>query len=81
MSRFCKISFTNWRQLSSAVGQEELKMMLNSEQDSLNAIISIHAGAGGTEAQDWAEMLLRMYLRWTEKKGFITKIIDRSSGR
>lgn len=67
-------------QLSSAVGQEELKVMLNSEQDSLNAIISIHAGAGGTEAQDWAEMLLRMYLRWTEKKGFITKIIDSLPG-
>ena len=66
--------------LSSAVGQEELKMMLNNEQDSLNAIISIHAGAGGTEAQDWAEMLLRMYLRWTEKKGFITKIIDSLPG-
>ena len=66
--------------LSSAVGQEELKMMLNNEQDSLNAIISIHAGAGGTEAQDWAEMLLRMYLRWTEKKGFVTKIIDSLSG-
>jgi len=66
--------------LISAVGQEELKMMLNNEQDSLNAIISIHAGAGGTEAQDWAEMLLRMYLRWTEKKGFVTKIIDSLPG-
>ena len=67
-------------QLNSTVGQEELKMMLNNEQDSLSAIISIHAGAGGTEAQDWAEMLLRMYLRWTEKKGFITKIIDTLPG-
>jgi peptide chain release factor 2 len=66
--------------LSSAVGQEELKMMLSSEQDSMNAIFSIHAGAGGTEAQDWAEMLLRMYLRWTEKKGFVTKIIDSLPG-
>jgi peptide chain release factor 2 len=42
----------------------------------MNAIVSIHAGAGGTEAQDWAEMLLRMYLRWAEKRGFTTKIID-----
>jgi len=67
-------------QLSSAVNQEELKMMLNSEQDSMNAIVSIHAGAGGTEAQDWAEMLLRMYLRWAEKKKFITKIIDSLAG-
>ena len=63
-------------QLNSAVCQEEIKMMLASEQDPMNAIVSIHAGAGGTEAQDWAEMLLRMYLRWAEKKGFTTKIID-----
>ncbi len=63
-------------QLASAVCQEELKMMLSSEQDPMNAIVSIHAGAGGTEAQDWAEMLLRMYLRWAEKRGFTTKIID-----
>jgi peptide chain release factor 2 len=67
-------------QLDSSVGQEELKMMLSSEQDSMNAIFSIHAGAGGTEAQDWVEMLLRMYLRWTEKKGFVTKIIDSLPG-
>jgi peptide chain release factor 2 len=63
-------------QLSFSVNQEELKMMLSSEQDSMNAIVSIHAGAGGTEAQDWTEMLLRMYLRWAEKKKFISKIID-----
>jgi peptide chain release factor 2 len=67
-------------QLNLAVSREELKMMLNSEQDSMNAIISIHAGAGGTEAQDWTEMLLRMYLRWAEKRKFITKIIDFLSG-
>ena len=62
--------------LSSAVKLEELKMMLSSEQDPMNAIMSIHAGAGGTEAQDWAEMLLRMYLRWAEKRNFKTSIID-----
>jgi peptide chain release factor 2 len=62
--------------LSSAVKLEELKMMLASEQDPMNAIMSIHAGAGGTEAQDWAEMLLRMYLRWAEKRNFKTSIID-----
>ena len=67
-------------QLNLAVNQEELKMMLNSDQDSMNAIVSIHAGAGGTEVQDWAEMLLRMYLRWAEKKKFITKIIDSLAG-
>src|SRR4030066_1844626 len=62
--------------LKAAVFQEELKMMLSSEQDPMDAIVSIHAGAGGTEAQDWVEMLLRMYLRWAEKKGFTAKIID-----
>jgi len=51
-------------------------MMLSSEQDPMNAIMSIHAGAGGTEAQDWVEMLLRMYLRWAEKRDFKTNIID-----
>ncbi|MCX5843958.1 MAG: peptide chain release factor 2, partial [Deltaproteobacteria bacterium] len=59
---------------------EELKLMLGSEQDLMNAIMTIHAGAGGTEAQDWAEMLLRMYLRWTERKGFSTTIIDYQPG-
>jgi len=63
-------------QLSSDVKLEELKMLLSSEQDPMNAIMSIHAGAGGTEAQDWAEMILRMYLRWAEKRNFKTNIID-----
>ncbi len=62
--------------LSGEVREEELKMMLSSEQDPMNAIMSIHAGAGGTEAQDWVEMLLRMYLRWAEKRNFKTAIID-----
>jgi peptide chain release factor 2 len=66
--------------LQSSVRTEELKLMLGSEQDSMNAIMTIHAGAGGTEAQDWAEMLLRMYLRWTERKGFSTTIIDYQPG-
>ncbi|MBN1474424.1 MAG: peptide chain release factor 2 [Syntrophaceae bacterium] len=67
-------------ELEAEVGQEELKMMLSSEQDPMDAIISIHAGAGGTEAQDWVEMLLRMYLRWAEKKKFVTKVIDLQPG-
>jgi len=54
--------------------------MLSSEQDPMNAIISIHAGAGGTEAQDWVEMLLRMYLRWAEKRNYKTNIIDHLPG-
>ena len=66
--------------LQSSVRTEELKLMFGSEQDSMNAIMTIHAGAGGTEAQDWAEMLLRMYLRWSERKGFSTTIIDYQPG-
>lgn len=54
----------------------EVKRMLGEENDFNNAIISIHAGAGGTEAQDWAEILMRMYLRWAESKGFTTELID-----
>ncbi|HYA13579.1 MAG TPA: peptide chain release factor 2 [Syntrophales bacterium] len=66
--------------LQSSVRSEELKLMLGSEQDPMDAIMTIHAGAGGTEAQDWAEMLLRMYLRWAERKGFVTSIIDYQPG-
>ena len=62
--------------INTALREDELKMMLGSEQDHMNAILSIHAGAGGTEAQDWAEMLLRMYLRWAERRGFEATIID-----
>jgi peptide chain release factor 2 len=54
----------------------EFKRMLGGENDPNNAIVSIHSGAGGTEAQDWADMLLRMYLRWAERKRFHTEIID-----
>ena len=66
--------------LHKSLRDVELKRMLSSEQDPLNAILSIHAGAGGTEAQDWAEMLLRMYLRWAERRGFKTTIIDYQPG-
>ena len=57
-----------------------LEVMLDGENDPNNAIVSINAGAGGTEAQDWAEMLLRMYLRWTERKGFGAEVIDLQPG-
>jgi len=58
----------------------ETKTLLGDEYDKNNVIISVHAGAGGVDAQDWAEMLLRMYLRFAELKGFKTKIIDQSKG-
>jgi peptide chain release factor 2 len=60
--------------------EAELQTLLFEEDDSRNAILSIHPGAGGTESQDWAQILLRMYLRWAESKGFKTKIIDSLPG-
>ncbi len=68
------------QRLAGDVRNDELKMMLKSEEDAMNAIVSIHAGAGGTESQDWTEMLLRMYLRWAENRGFRTEIIDYQAG-
>ncbi len=58
----------------------EIKKMLGGEHDRKNAIVTIHPGAGGTESQDWAEMLLRMYLRWTERRGFKRDVIDLQPG-
>lgn len=58
----------------------ELKLLLGGEEDQLNAIVTIHAGAGGTEAQDWTEILLRMYLRYAERHGFKSETIDLQPG-
>lgn len=58
----------------------EIQSLLSEEMDKNNAILTIHPGAGGTESQDWAQMLLRMYLRWAEKHNFITKIIEHQIG-
>jgi len=58
----------------------ETAMLLSGENDARDAIVTIHPGAGGTESQDWAEMLLRMYLRWAEREGFQTVITDRLEG-
>ncbi|HZT32502.1 MAG TPA: peptide chain release factor 2 [Bryobacteraceae bacterium] len=58
----------------------ETAMLLSGENDARSAIVTIHPGAGGTESQDWAEMLLRMYLRWAEREGFSTVITDRLEG-
>jgi peptide chain release factor 2 len=66
--------------LDRNVSKLTLDMMLDGENDRNNAIVSINAGAGGTEAQDWAEMLFRMYLRWVERKGFKQEIIDFQHG-
>src|SRR5246127_5038343 len=58
----------------------ETRTMLSGETDALNAIVTVHPGAGGTESQDWAEMLMRMYLRWAEREGFKTEINDYQDG-
>ena len=58
----------------------EIQMMLSGKQDSNNAIVTIHPGAGGTESQDWASMLYRMYLRWAERHGFKVEVLDYQAG-
>jgi peptide chain release factor 2 len=58
----------------------ELQRLLGGEHDAANAIVSINAGAGGTDACDWAEMLLRMYLRWAERRGYACEVVDRQEG-
>ena len=71
------------RELNSAdeyVSQLETETLLSGESDRLNAILTIKSGAGGTESQDWAEMLLRMYLRWCERKGLRASVIDSQPG-
>lgn len=60
--------------------QMELRLMLTGEFDANNAILSIHSGAGGIDAQDWAGMLMRMYLRWCDQRGYQTEIVDLTSG-
>jgi len=67
-------------QLSSQLDELELELAFSGPYDSRNAILSIHAGAGGTESQDWANMLLRMYMRWAERKGYKAEILDISPG-
>src|SRR5207247_6836549 len=68
------------RQPRSGGPAGEIKKMLGGEHDRKNAIVTIHPGAGGTESQDWAEMLLRMYLRWMERRGFKREMMDFQPG-
>jgi peptide chain release factor 2 len=66
--------------IEQRLGKAELQRMLSGPADHANAIVSIHPGSGGTEAKDWGQMLLRMYLRWCERRGFKTEIIDHQPG-
>ena len=66
--------------IASRLNELEFQMTLSGEYDARDAIVAIHAGAGGTESQDWAQMLLRMYLRWAERRGYKAEILDISPG-
>jgi peptide chain release factor 2 len=67
-------------ELAARIRKAELERMLSGPADKANAIPSIHPGAGGTDAKDWAQMLMRMYLRWAEKRGFKTEVLDFQEG-
>lgn len=71
---------TDLRQIEASVESLEFRRMFAGEMDDHNAFVDIQAGSGGTEAQDWAEMLLRMYLRWGESRGFSTELLEVSAG-
>ena len=68
------------KELTARLDDLEFQLAFRDEYDQRNAILSVHSGAGGTESQDWAEMLLRMYLRWAERRGFEATILDLSRG-
>ncbi len=67
-------------ELSTTLDNLEFLLMLSGEYDDHDAILALHAGAGGVDSQDWAQMLMRMYLRWSERRGFKTEILDVSMG-
>lgn len=66
--------------LAADLANHELELAFSGEYDSRNAMLSLHAGAGGTESQDWADMLLRMYLRWAERRGYEAEVLDITRG-
>jgi len=72
--------FEDAESLQEHIKALEVQMMLSGEHDGNNAIVSIHPGAGGTESQDWASMLYRMYLRWAERHGFKVEVLDYQPG-
>tara|TARA_B100000965_G_scaffold392494_1_gene402108 strand:- start:900 stop:1805 length:906 start_codon:yes stop_codon:yes gene_type:complete len=73
-------SINNLNKLLSIVKKNEIRCFLSNETDVLNAYVEIHAGAGGTESQDWAEMLRRMYMKWSSNKNFKTQLISEHKG-
>ena len=73
-------SLAQLKDMSKDLEKFELEQMLSGEYDSADAILTINSGAGGTDAQDWASMLLRMYLRWVEKRGWKSELLDKLDG-
>lgn len=71
---------SNLEALEQELNKFDIQLMLSGEYDSADAMLTVNAGAGGTDAQDWAEMLLRMYTRWAEKKGWKVTLLDKSEG-
>jgi len=71
---------TNVAKWESILAEKEITILLSGQYDQGNALLAIHAGAGGTDSQDWAAMLERMYLRWAEIRGYKTEILDRTAG-
>ena len=71
---------TELAKFEASLSQLRIEMLLSGERDASNAILAIHPGAGGTESQDWAQMLLRMYVRWAERKGFKVETLDFQAG-
>ena len=71
---------TSVTKMESILAEKEITILLSGQYDQGNALLAIHAGAGGTDSQDWAAMLERMYLRWAELKGYKTEILDRTAG-
>ncbi len=69
-------SISQLEEMEEALSELEIKSLLGDEADSRNALVSINPGAGGVESQDWAQILLRMYLRWAERRGFVTEMLD-----
>ena len=66
--------------LRDVAAKQQLQSMMSGEADGNDCFLEVHAGAGGTESQDWAEMLQRMYLRWADKRGFKTEMLEESPG-
>ena len=66
--------------IADRLAELEFQLQLSGPYDKSNALLAVHAGTGGTEAQDWAQMLLRMYLRWAERRGYKTELLDKTDG-